>query len=93
MKKGKAKGYFVVSNDRGLHTRPSTEVVKCASQYSSLIKLTYQKWEVNARSLLGVLMLAATKGSRIAVTAEGDDAEEAVEALVQLSRKNFNVKY
>ena len=82
-----------MTNDRGLHTRPSTEVVKCASHFSSSIKLTYQKWEVNARSLLGVLMLAATKGSKIWVTAEGDDAEEAVQALVALSQKNFNVKY
>lgn len=82
-----------MANDRGLHTRPSTEVVKCASHFSSSIKLTYQKWEVNARSLLGVLMLAATKGSKIWITAEGEDAEEAVEALVALSQKNFNVKY
>jgi len=93
MKKGKAKGYLIIANDRGLHTRPSTEVVKCASRYSSAITLTYQKWAVNARSLLGVLMLAATKGSRIAISAEGDDAEEAVQALVELSQKNFNVKY
>lgn len=93
MKKGKAKGYLIVANDRGLHTRPSTEVVKCASHYSSSIKLTYQKWEVNARSLLGVLMLAATKGARIGITAEGEDAEEAVQALEDLAKKNFNVKY
>lgn len=89
----KAKGVFIVRNERGLHTRPSTEIVKCAAAFKSDVRLTYQKTEVNAKSLLGILMLAATRGSRIAVTAEGDDAQQAVDTLVDLARNKFNISY
>ncbi|MEC7839319.1 MAG: HPr family phosphocarrier protein [Chlamydiota bacterium] len=88
-----ASGVFVVKNDRGLHTRPSTEIVKCATKYKSDITLTYKKTTVNARSILGVLMLAAEKGSRITVTAEGPDAEEAVKAFKGLAANCFHIKY
>jgi phosphocarrier protein len=99
MKKGKAqaqakaKGCFVVGNDRGLHTRPSTEIVKCAASFKSQVHLYYQKNHVNAKSILGVLMLAATKGAKITIEATGVDAEEAVFSLIALARNNFNIKY
>ena len=89
----KVKAAFIVLNEKGLHTRPSTELVKCASTFKSQITLHYQSVCVNAKSLLGILMLAASKGSKIRVEAEGDDAEEAVETLIALSRCKFNVKY
>jgi phosphocarrier protein len=91
--KDKAKGIFIVNNDRGLHTRPSTELVKCASNFKSHLKLVYRKKEVNAKSLLGVLTLAAAKGARIKIEASGIDAEEAIETLVALAKLNFNVHY
>lgn len=87
------KGVLIIRNDRGLHTRPSTELVKSASSYSSLVNLSYQKLKVNAKSLLGILMLAAPKGARIGIEAEGEDANEAVEALVHLAQNNFYIKY
>ena len=87
------KGKFVVSNDRGLHTRPSTELVKCASSFKSQVFLTYHKLAVNAKSLLGVLMLAATKGAKISIEAEGEDAEQAVESIINLAKNNFYIKY
>lgn len=87
------KGGFTVKNDRGLHTRPSTELVKCASKYRSKIALIYRKLRVNAKSLLGVLMLSAAKGAKVKIEAEGEDAEAAIDALVALSAKGFNVKY
>lgn len=93
LKKFQSKGVFVVRNDRGLHTRPSTEIVKCAAAFKSDVKLLYQKQAVNAKSLLGILMLAAAKGSKIAVEAIGEDAEEAVESLVNLAEKRFNMNY
>jgi phosphocarrier protein len=93
MKVKKHKGIFTVQNDRGLHTRPSTEIVKCANSFKSDVHLTYQKNHVNAKSLLGILMLAASKGSKIKIEAEGDDAEEAVNSLIQLAKNNFNIKY
>jgi phosphocarrier protein len=76
-----------------LHTRPATEIVKRASSFNADIRLAYQKLEVNAKSILGVLMLAASKGARIAVTAFGKDAEEAVASLIELAGNQFNIKY
>lgn len=92
-KKDLARGAFIVKNDRGLHTRPSTEIVKCASAFKCDIKLAYQKMNANAKSLLGVLMLAAGKGARISVIATGEDAKEAVSTLLDLAGKQFNIKY
>lgn len=89
----KAKGTFVVINDKGLHTRPSTELVKCATTFKSQVNLKYQKEIVNAKSLLGILMLAATRGSKIDVEAVGDDAEEAVETILDLAKNRFNIRY
>jgi phosphocarrier protein HPr len=89
----KFKSVFTVRNDRGLHTRPSTEIVKCASSFKSEIHLIHHRTHVNAKSLLGILMLAATKGSKIKVEAEGVDAEEAVSTLVSLANNSFNIKY
>lgn len=89
----KVKAAFVVVNEKGLHTRPSTELVKCASTFKSQITLFYQSISVNAKSLLGILMLAATKGAKIRIEAEGEDAEEAVRTLIELARNKFHVKY
>lgn len=92
-KKSLVKGLIVVNNDRGLHTRPSTEIVKCASAFRSDVKLIYKKKEVNAKSLLGILMLAASKGAKINIVAEGVDAEAAVNSLVDLASRKFNIHY
>lgn len=88
-----SKGILIIRNDRGLHTRPATEMVKCAMKYKSNIKLLYRRNEVNAKSILGILMLAASKGSRITIKAIGEDATEAVEALQELAINNFNIHY
>lgn len=89
----KVKGVFTVKNDRGLHTRPSTEIVKCASNYKSEITLLSRKNRANAKSILGILMLAASKGMKIQVEAEGVDAEEAVGSLLDLANKKFYMNY
>lgn len=93
VKKERARGCFVVANDRGLHTRPSTEIVKCATSFKSEVRLAYQKNQVNAKSILGVLMLAAEKGAKIHIEAIGEDAQEAVASLITLARNQFNIKY
>lgn len=94
MKKSeKVKGCFTVANDRGLHTRPSTEIVKCATSFKAEVNLIYQKNRVNAKSLLGILMLAASKGAKISIEAIGDDASAAVDSLIDLAKNNFNTKY
>lgn len=88
-----AKGFFIVRNDRGLHTRPSTELVQLASKFSSHVTLKFKRTEVNAKSLLGILMLAATKGSKIWVEAEGKDAKEVVDAIIALAEDKFHLDY
>ena len=80
-------------NEKGLHTRPSTELVKCATGFKAQVTVTYQRYTVNAKSLLGILMLAATRGSKIYVAAEGEDAEEAVKSILTLARDKFHIKY
>ncbi len=91
--KNKIKGSFVVLNEKGLHTRPSTELVKCAANFGAEIYLSYRNYVVNAKSILGILMLAAEKGSKIVVEAAGDDAEAAISAILELAQGKFNIKY
>lgn len=93
LKKPKVKDCFTIMNDKGLHTRPATELVRCASTFKSSIMLNYQDLVVNAKSLLGILMLAASKGAKIHVEAEGDDAQEAIDAILRLARGRFNINY
>jgi phosphocarrier protein len=88
-----AKDTFVVVNDKGLHTRPCTELVKCATRFRSQVVLVYQEYTVNAKSLLGVLMLAAARGSKIQVEAVGADAEEAVKSILELAHNKFHINY
>lgn len=89
----KLKKSFVILNEKGLHTRPATELVKCAQVYKAQIFLIYQGLNVNAKSLLGILMLAATRGAKIDIEAEGADAEEAIQAITSLARNKFNIQY
>jgi phosphocarrier protein HPr len=89
----KAKSFFVVLNDKGLHTRPSAELVKCAANYTSAVHLSYRDYIVNAKSILGILMLAAERGAKVAIEAIGDDAPEAVSAILMLAKNRFNINY
>lgn len=89
----KNKGEFVVQNEKGLHTRPSTELVKCACKFESNINLILGDTVVNAKSILGILMLAACKGTKIHLEAYGKDSKEAIEAIISLSEKKFNINY
>lgn len=92
-KRKKVVGSFIVKNEKGLHTRPSTELVKCATSFDSQINLFYRNYMVNAKSLLGILMLAAEKGAKIRIEAYGEDAEKAVETLIDLAKNKFYIKY
>ena len=89
----KQKEFFTVINEKGLHTRPSTELVKCASNFESEITLTYQDLSVDAKSLLGILMLAAAKGAEVLVEANGSDAKEATAAILDLAKQKFYINY
>lgn len=82
-------GSFTVSIEKGLHTRPAAEIVNCTSQYKSDVYLVCRGIKVNAKSLLGIMTLAAKHGSHLIVEARGDDARQAVEALVTLAKNGF----
>ena len=91
--KKKVKGFFTIKNEKGLHTRPATELVKCASSFQSQIYLYYRNYQINAKSLLGILMMAASRGSKIKIVAKGEDAEKAVKAIITLAAHKFNMNY
>jgi phosphocarrier protein len=93
MLKQKVKAVFTVLNDKGLHTRPSTELVKCAANYQAHVQLSYRDYIVNAKSLLGILMLAAERGAKIGIEAVGIDAEAVVAAILALAKNRFNIRY
>ena len=78
-----------VVNRAGMHARPAAEFVKLAGKFAAQITLEKDGMQVNGKSIMGVLMLAAEKGSLLKVTAQGDDAEDAVEALSDLIGRGF----
>ncbi len=78
-----------IVNKLGLHARPAAQLVQRASRFESEIKLKRFNLEVNAKSIMGVMMLAAEMGSKITVSAEGPDEKEAVEAIVQVIESKF----
>ncbi len=77
-------------NRHGMHARPSAEFVKLAGGFAASVRVTRNELTVNGKSIMGVLMLAAERGSSLTITAEGDDAPEAVEALARLVRGGFD---
>jgi len=91
--KNKLRKSFIILNEKGLHTRPATELVKCASIFKSQIFLIYGGVNVNAKSLFGILMLAATRGAKIEIEAEGIDAEAAIASIIKLATTKFNAHY
>jgi phosphocarrier protein HPr len=78
-----------IENRLGLHARPAAEVVKTAARFQSEITLCRDDLEVNGKSIMGVMMLAAEHGSTITLRAQGPDEEEAVEALTSLIKNKF----
>lgn len=78
-----------IANRNGLHARPAAEVVKCAAKYKSDITLAREDLEVNGKSIMGVMMLAAEYGSTLLVKASGPDADQAVDALSALIAGKF----
>jgi len=78
-----------ITNRLGLHARPAVLVVQLANKFKSEIKLEKEGVEVNAKSIMGVMMLAAEKGSFLLVKAEGEDEKEATEKLAELFDSRF----
>lgn len=78
-----------IINKLGLHARPSAKVVQTASKFKSEITLVKEGLEVNGKSIMGVMMLAAETGSEITVIASGQDEEEAVKILGEVIGSKF----
>ena len=78
-----------IVNKHGLHARPAAEMVKAASRYKSDITIARDDLEVNGKSIMGVMMLAAEYGASITLRASGPDEDEALEALAVLVSSRF----
>jgi phosphocarrier protein len=78
-----------IVNKLGLHARAAAKLTELAGAFASEIWLSRNGRRVNAKSIMGVMMLAAGKGSRVLIEAEGEDAESALAALVKLIGERF----
>ena len=78
-----------ITNKYGIHARPAAEIVKLASRFKAEITLVRDDTEVNGKSIMGVMMLAAEQGSMLLVRADGPDEAAAIEALAALIASNF----
>ena len=78
-----------IVNKLGIHARPAAEIVKTAGKFRSNITIVRDDLEVNAKSIMGVMMLAANKGSKVVLETEGDDEATALDALVALIADKF----
>ena len=78
-----------IVNQLGLHARAAAKFVSLASQFQSEVLLAKDGRQVNGKSIMGVMMLAAAKGSALTLSADGADEREATEAIVQLIADRF----
>jgi phosphocarrier protein HPr len=78
-----------IVNPLGMHARPAAQLVKLAAQFKSEITVGRDGTRVNAKSIMGVMMLAAEQGAIVQIVAEGPDDEAAVEALAGLVARGF----
>lgn len=78
-----------IVNRLGLHARAASKFVQTAASFDADLKVSKDGREVSGKSIMGIMMLAAARGSRILVRADGPDAEAAVEALEELVRDHF----
>lgn len=81
--------HLKITNKHGLHARPAAHLVKVAGKFESEIKILKDGLEVNGKSIMGVMMLAAEPGSEITLHINGRDEQEAFKAIKELIAKNF----
>ncbi len=83
---------FAIVNALGLHARAAAQLVQTANRFRSEVLVEKDGMEVNGKSIMGVLTLAAAKGAQITVSAEGDDSGQALEALAKVIEGGFGEK-
>ena len=81
------KREFHITDETGIHARPATLLVQTASKFNSDINLEYNGKTVNLKSIMGVMSLGVGQGADVTVTADGDDAKEAIEAIADTMKK------
>lgn len=84
-----AERTVTIVNKNGVHARPAAEIVKTAGKFASDVTIVRDDLEVNGKSIMGVMMLAAECGANITLRATGPDADAAVDALAQLVAAKF----
>ncbi|MDT8423823.1 MAG: HPr family phosphocarrier protein [Desulfuromonadales bacterium] len=83
------EGTFTIVNRLGLHARAAAQLVQTANRFTATVHVEKEGEEVNGKSIMGILMLAAPKGSSIRITVSGDDADEAYRVLAALIEDGF----
>jgi phosphocarrier protein len=78
-----------IANRNGLHARPAAEIVKAAARFQSDITICRDDLEVNGKSIMGVMMLAAEFGATLLLRADGPDAAEAVDSIARIITSKF----
>lgn len=86
------KKELLIENKLGLHARAAAQIVKSASAYNSKILLIKDNLEVDGKSIMGIMMLAAAKGSTVMLHIQGDDEDKALAGLEQLFKDKFGEK-
>lgn len=82
------KREFHIVAETGIHARPATLLVQAASKFNSDINLEYNGKSVNLKSIMGVMSLGVGQGADVTITADGDDAKEAIEAIADTMKKD-----
>ena len=80
---------LIITNKHGLHARPAAHFVKIAGRFKSDIKVVKDGLEINGKSIMGIMMLAAEPGSEITIITNGPDEREAMNALKKLVTRDF----
>ena len=78
-----------ITNKRGLHARASAKLVEAASRFKAHITVSKAGQSVDARSIMGLMLLAASLGTEVEISADGEDAQEALTAILALIAANF----
>jgi phosphocarrier protein HPr len=85
----KLRARVIIPNKRGLHARASAKIVEASARFQSEIEVVKDGSAVNGRSIMGLMMLAASLGSEVEITAQGPDASEALKAILALVEAKF----
>ncbi|MDJ0652072.1 MAG: HPr family phosphocarrier protein [Simkaniaceae bacterium] len=93
MESKKVRRSFIILNERGFHSRPASKLRECLVSFKSKVFLYYRDAKVDGKCFLSLMQLQAPLGAEIEIRAEGVDAEEAVEATIELVKKKFKTDY